>query len=61
MPVPIDPEVMSLVKLKLQEKFIAYDNTVAKVYAISFSEYSNSYYVMHKDVKLVENSSLLLY
>ena len=32
------------------------ENNVAKVYAISFSQFPDSYYVMHKDVKLVENS-----
>jgi hypothetical protein len=32
------------------------ENTVAKVYAISFSEFPDSFYVMHKDVKVVENS-----
>ena len=32
------------------------EKSVSKVYAISFSEFPDSYYVMHKDVKLVENS-----
>ena len=32
------------------------ENTVGKIYAISFSEYPESFYVLHKDVKVVENS-----
>jgi hypothetical protein len=36
------------------------EKTLGKVYAISFSEFPSSFYVMHKDVKLVENSLINL-
>ena len=58
-----EPIIDTIANVRVDSQIVKWpngSNSELKVYAISFSEYPSAFYVMHKDVKLVENSLINL-